>query len=323
MLLIAASAIIGYFVSAGHHSAEKVETIRVAAPALEQTALLYLANEQKFFARNGLKVVISDCDTGVTALKELHADKADIAEAAEFPIVKAFFDHQPIMIIACNDRFENDYLIVRTNRGITKIADLKRKRIGVALGTITEFYLHRLLWLNDIDPKEITIVDVIPARYAASLADNEVDALIAWQPFVHRIQEQEGRKVAVWPAQSSQAVYSLLACNKDWLAEHAGAARRFLKSLFEAEEYLLRHPEAAGMTIQHRLGYSDAYMRDVWPQHQFSLSLDQTLVLLMKDQAQWLIRNRLTAEHVIPDITQCIDSGPLRNVKREAVNIIQ
>ncbi len=36
----------------------KVETIRIGVPSLEQKALLYVAESQKLFSRNGLNIVI-------------------------------------------------------------------------------------------------------------------------------------------------------------------------------------------------------------------------------------------------------------------------
>jgi hypothetical protein len=46
-----------------------LETITIAGPPLEQNALLYVADQKRFFADHGLKVVIKDYDSGVTNLK--------------------------------------------------------------------------------------------------------------------------------------------------------------------------------------------------------------------------------------------------------------
>jgi NitT/TauT family transport system substrate-binding protein len=92
---------------------------------------------------------------------------AQIAEAAEFPVVATAFQKNQLRLIASNDRFENDYLIGRQDRGISAISDLKGKRIGVGLGTITEFYLGRFLALHGMKLQDVTLVDVKPAQFAA------------------------------------------------------------------------------------------------------------------------------------------------------------
>lgn len=181
-----------------------LEPIAFAVPPLEQNALLYIAEHKGFFAAQGLQVVIKDHDTGVAALQGLLQGEADIAEAAEFPFVRALFQKENVMIVGCNDKFENDYVVARKDRAIDSISDLVDKRIGVALGTINEFYLGRLLTLNGIDIRDVTLLDTKPADYVQAVARGDVDALIAWQPYIHRIQE-EVNGVLVWPAQSSQA----------------------------------------------------------------------------------------------------------------------
>ena len=53
---------------------------------------------------------MKDYDSGVTAIIGMLKGEADIAEAAEFPFVRAVFRKEKILAIACNDKFENDYL---------------------------------------------------------------------------------------------------------------------------------------------------------------------------------------------------------------------
>ena len=74
--------------------------------------------------------------------------------------------------------------------------------------------------------------------------------------------------------------------------------------------------------IQKRLGYEDSYVARIGPQHRFSLSLNQTLVVAMKDEAQWLIDSRLTNERTIPDFVSYMYTDALKAVKPDSVNII-
>ena len=315
--------LMGVFVSCskGDYSG-KVETITIGIPPLEQNALLYVADHEKFFINNGLHVVIKDYDTGVTAIMRMLKGEVDIAEAAEFPFVRAIFQKEKICVIACNDKFENDYIVVRKDRGITRISDLKGKRIGIALRTINEFYLGRFLALNGMNIRDVALVDLAPAQYVKAIATGDVDAIIAWQPYIHRIQK-ELKGVAVWPAQSSQAAYGVLVCNCEWVRQHTDPVKRFLKSLREAEDYLVRHPDETKAIVRKRLNYDDSYMASVWPQHQFTLSLDQTLMVAMKDEAQWMINSNLTTEKTIPDFVNYIYVDGLKAVKPEVANIIR
>lgn len=301
-------------------NAGKLETITLGLPALEQNALIYVAEQQGFFAQNNLKVVIRDFDTGVSAIEAMSKGEVDVAGAAEFPFVGSALRQEQINIIATTDKFENDYLVGRRDRGVEKVADLKGKRIGVARQSITEFFLGRLLELQGIKLEEVTLVDVKPARFVDALAQGEVDALVAWQPYIHQIQEQVNG-VVVLPAQSNQSVYGVLIGTNSWLRQHPNLVVSLLKSLKAAEDYIVLRPEQARATVQKRLGYDDRYMASIWTEHQFGLSLDHSLVVAMTDEARWMIKNRLTNAQQSPDFLNSVYVDGLVMVKPEAVDI--
>lgn len=300
----------------------QAETLTIGIPPLEQNALIYVADERGLFAGNGLNITIKTYDSGVSSMKGLLQGEVDLAAAAEFPVVRTAFQKEQIMIIASSDKFENDYLVGRKDRGIEAVTDLKGKRIGVTLQTINEFYLGRFLRLNRINRQEVEIVNIKPEQFVKAIATGEVDALIAWQPYIQQILEQEGNKVVVWPAQNNQVVYGLLVCRQDWLTQRPATVERFLKSLAEAEDYLVRYPDQAQAIVQKRLNYDERYVAGIWPQHQFSLSLDQSLILAMRDEARWMIDNQLTPEKQPPDFLDYIYLDGLQAVKPEAVNIL-
>ena len=300
----------------------RMENITIGAPPLEQNALIYIADDQRLFVRNSLNIAIKDYDSGMTAVNGMLKGEVGIAEAAEFPFVRTVFQKEQIWVIACNDKFENDYIVGRKDRRIKKVSDLKGKRIGVSLKTINEFYLGRFLGLNGINMEDIAPVDISPGQFVDAIAGGDVDAIIAWQPYINQILEKEGNSVVVWPAQSAQAVYGVLVCSHGWLTQHADALKRFLKALAEAEDYLVHHPDEAKAIVRKRLNYDDSYMARIWPQHRFSLSLDQTLIVAMKDEAQWMINSNLTSEKTIPDFVNYLYTDGLKTVKPEAVSII-
>ena len=61
----------------------------------------------------------------------------------------------------------------------------------------------------------------------------------------------------------------------------------------------------------------------IWPRQQFSLSLDQSLLAAMEDEARWMIKSGLTAEKRVPNFLDYIYEGGLKAIKPEAVSIIR
>jgi NitT/TauT family transport system substrate-binding protein len=297
-----------------------VEPLRISLPALEQNALIYIAADQGYFQQNGLDVTTQDYDSGVAALQALQDNDADLAVAAEFPVVRLLFQDTSLAVIASLDKFENDFIIARKDRGITQIADLKGKQVGVALKTINEFYLARFLELNGLQQADVTLVDLKPTEFVEAFSNGRVDALIAWQPYISQL-KQKMADVVIWPGQSSQPVYGLLVARQPWLAENPTAIRGFLQSLLQAEDFIANHPQAAKTIIQNRLKYEADYVDEIWQDHNFGLALDPSLIVAMSDEARWLIRSGFSDRTEAPEFYDAIYLDGLEALKPEAVTI--
>lgn len=299
--------------------AEKPESITVAAPALEQNALLYVADSRRFFARRGLKVTINDYDSGPAAIRALAQGTADVAETAEFPFVLAVLNKNRVSALAVNDRMMNVYLLARKDRGIESVSDLRGKRIGMARGTIVDFFLGRFLQLNSLSAGDVTLVDLSPSQFVDAIVNGDVDALAGWQPHVYQAMRQPGAALTVWSIHNGQPTYGMLISSNDWIQTHESAVERFLGSLDEAQRFIAAYPDDAKNIVERRLRYDSAYLDTVWPQHQFSLSLDFSLVIAMNDEARWLVDNNLTSEQAPPDFANSIYLDGLKAVVPEAV----
>jgi ABC-type nitrate/sulfonate/bicarbonate transport system substrate-binding protein len=136
------------------------------------------------------------------------------------------------------------------------------------------------------------------------------------------IQGELSNNIKIWPVQNQQLAYGLAYANTVWISENPERVNQFLKSLVQAEDYLIQNSESAKDTLKHHLSYGDAYLAQVWPNHRFSLTLDQSLILAMQDEAQWQITNNLTNATSVPNFLNYIYLDGLQSVKPESVNVI-
>jgi NitT/TauT family transport system substrate-binding protein len=301
----------------------KLEILTIAAVPTELNAMVYIAEDQKFFGRNGLQVTLKGYDSGATAAAGMLNAEADIALAAEFPIVRQVFNKKDIISFGTIAKYENTYIIWRTNSGIKTIQGLKGKRIGVTLQTISEFYLGRKLDLNGMNIHQVTLVDTKAAESEKALVNGEVDAVVTWEPWVSQINQRMGKEVITAALQSGQYAYWNLVSTADWTKNHTNTLERIMKSLIQAEGYLATHKNEAKAIVRKRMNFDDAYMEIIWPRYQFALSLDQSLITAMEDEARWMIMNKLTKEKSVPNFLDHIYEDRLKTIKSEAVNIIR
>ena len=107
-----------------------------------------------------------------------------------------------------------------------------------------------------------------------------------------------------WPAQSGQDAYCIAIATDNWTSAHPDTIDRFVKAIRQSESYVDSHPDEARTIIQRRLKYDKEFMGKIWQEHQFSLSLDQSLITAMEDEARWMITNNLTNATAIPDFPE-------------------
>ena len=172
--------------------------------------------------------------------------------------------------------------------------------------------------------QDITLVDLkTPAEWVNAIVNGDIDAVATAQPYANSVKDRLGANAAVWSAQSSQPLYTQVISTDEWITKHPELVIRFLKSLAQAEEYVIRNPAEAKAIIQKRLNLDAAYMETVWSQNQYSLSLDQSLIVAMEDEARWMISNGLTTEKQVPDFLNYIYEDGLRAIKPETVTIVR
>lgn len=309
------------FPNFGTTSSGTPESITIGLTPYEYSELIYVAEDQGFFTGNGLNVIIRDYNTTSQAIDGLLNDETDIAFTSEYAFVGKVLKKENISLIGNIDKYQSVYLIGRKDRGIENITDLEGKKIGLTRGTIGEFYLGRFLNLHDMSMQDVTLVDLQPSQYVQAFTNGSVDVLITVNKFIDQIQERLGNNTVLWSAQSSQPAFYVMACRNDWAASHPEQIKRFLKSLDQAEEYTINHPDDAKSIVQRRLNYSDAYAATMWTNHQFSLTLDQSLIAAMEDEARWMIKNNLTTGKTMPDFRDHIYTKGLEEVKPDAMNI--
>jgi NitT/TauT family transport system substrate-binding protein len=301
----------------------KMESITIGMDPSAVNSLIYIAEDQNYFTSNGFKIIIKNYTSGLAAVNGMLKEEVEIATAAEFVVVGQALQKESIRTMTSIDKFLHIYLVGRRDQGIGSIQDLKGKRIGVTLKTAAEFYLGRFLDLHGMNIRQVILVNVTPPQSVDALVKRDVDAVIAWQPNVKTIEDRLGSGIVKWSAQEGQAAYCMAIGRGEWVVKHPELIKRFLNSLAKAEKYFIHNPAEAKAIIQKRLNYDDAYIAAIWPEHQFALSLDQTLIVAMEDEARWMITNKLTSEKQVPDFGNYIYIDGLKTVKPEVVNIIR
>jgi NitT/TauT family transport system substrate-binding protein len=218
------------------------------------------------------------------------------------------------------------YIIARSDKGIENASDLVGKTIGVNEGTAPQFYLSRFLSENNIPQQDVTI-DYFPSsvplsEQVSALANGTIDADVNDVTTIALAQAEIGSSnIVAFPAQAGQSAFMSLVCRNDWITDNTQTIVQLLKALAQAETYTINYPSKTQSIIENKLNLTVA--QDLWLNYQFSLSLSQSLITAMQDEAQFMITNRLTNQTQIPNFTNYIYTAGLMAVKPQTVTIIK
>jgi len=298
-----------------------VEKIVVGVPKIVSTALFDVAADRGLFKAQGLDVEAVGYSSGLKAMDDLLQDKLDVAIATEFVVAVKYFLHPDVRILASIARPDLHEMIARKDRGITEPAHLKGKRIGVTRESSGDFFLETFLAHQGIPAGEVTILDIAPPKLPDALSAGTVEAVMTWEPMVGKIKERLGADAVSWPGQSRQAYYLLLMTRDSFVSKRPGTSERLLRALIEAEDYAATHVREAQDIVAKRLEHDSPAIQALWPRCDFRVRLDQDLLLLMEEEARWVLRHKRLQKEM-PNYLDVVHRDALRRIKPEAVSII-
>ena len=254
---------------------------------------------------------VIDFPTGRQAIDAMLAGRVHLAASSEFAVLAKRRDRIELRILAelaaTTDHLET---LARRDRGIAGPADVRGRRIAVAIGTDAEYFLTRSLEESGIAADAVERVSTPAADLVAAL-DSRADAVVAWEPHRSRIRDRFGDSVVGWPTQGARQAYGVLVAPAALTAEQEAGLEPLFRVLMAAEKFAASDPAAAQAIIARRLGLDGAIVAKLWKRFAVGLGLSRDLFERLADQAGWLKQT--------DDVRGLAWAGPLRAVKPGAV----
>lgn len=314
--------IVSQFAQSGSYTGP-VEEIKlgVSKAAPELSALIYIAENQNYFSDQKLNVEQIDQENGIVAQQNAEKGVIDMATTIDFAFASDSFTHESMRILATIGRAKFVEIIVRNDRGITIPTDLKGKKIGVVPKSASEFSMGKFLAFNNILLSEITVVPLTFSELQDAIVSGKVDAVATNDPFAYNIKKALGVKSIYWPTQETPGVYWMVVTSQDYITRHAHTTQRFLAALVQAEQFLKKNPFEAKEIVRLKLNLDKDYFEQTWSKSNFSVTLDQSLLLTLEEEARWRIAHSFTDKITIPNYIDYIYADALRKIRVDSVTV--
>jgi ABC-type nitrate/sulfonate/bicarbonate transport system substrate-binding protein len=300
------------------------EKVTIAYAATTDAVLAEVAHSRGYYREEGLEADPHLHPYGKLALEDVLKGNADFATVAETPVMFAIMRGEKISIIATiQTSSKNSSIIVRKDKGILTLKDLKGRKIATTLGTTSEFFLDAMLATHGISRNDVKVIDLMAEGIPAALANGEVDAASAFTPYVNFAQDKLGdRGITFYNEDIYIGTFNVVA-TQEFIRNNPGKVKKMLRALIKAEEFVKQNPDKAQKIVAGFSGMNIAIVRDIWTHTSFSVSLDQSLLLALEDETRWAINGRLTDVKKIPNYLEFIYTDGLVSVKPKAVKILR
>ncbi len=196
-----------------------------------------VAVEKEWFAEAGVDVEFEWFDY-VASMDAFAAGQLDaVGMTNGDALVTGATGAQSVMIIMNDYSNGNDMVI--GGPGISSVADLKGKKIGVEIGFVSHLLLLNALEDAGMSEADVELVNVPTNETPQVLASGDVDAIVAWQPSSGMaLNLVPGSKAIYTSADKPGLIYDLLAVSPSSLATRRDDWKKVAEVWYRVVDYL-------------------------------------------------------------------------------------
>lgn len=250
-MMLAAVATLGVAAGATQAQAQPWDIV-VGAASNVGGMIVFVAQGKGFFAEHDLNATVEVRNTGAALTTSLRAGEIDFAPAA--------FTNLPVALerglelrgvvgylgshFSSPTHDSNVGIIAHPDSGVTSVADLRGKTVGVTFGTTGDLYLQEVLLDNGMTVDDIDRINVAPPDHVSTLDSGGVDVQVAWEPNVTRALDTVDGSTLVIRGGGYVCFCAVMHGLPETVNDNPARTQAFVDAMSEAA-FWLRQPENA------------------------------------------------------------------------------
>jgi NitT/TauT family transport system substrate-binding protein len=212
----------------------------------------FIAQEEGYFKDNGLDVTLTDVENPADRFTAMAGGQLDGLSTTLDTLSQYCNPETPFKAILGLDESSGGDGIV-ANSSITSIADLKGKKIGVNLGSVSQFFLEYVFKENSLTDADVTLVRMSQGDVPAALAAGQIDAGVTWEPHL-TASVKNGATLLVDSKSTPGLIVDVLVMRQDVLDARPEVAPALIDAWYKSIAYLNSDTEDAETTMAKGLG---------------------------------------------------------------------
>ncbi len=257
-LRTATTALAALLAATAAHAADKLEELKIDFAYYSPVSLVlkekgWLEEELK---KDGIKVRWVQSLGSNKALEFLNAKSLDFGSSAGAAALLARINGNPVKSVYVYSKPEWTALVAAKDSPITKVADLKGKRIAATRGTDPHIFLIRTLAENGLTEKDVKIVLLQHQDGRLALVKGDVDAWAGLDPLMAQAELDDGAKLFYRNAEIN--TWGVLNTREDFAANYPDIVAKVLQAYEKARAFAVANPGELKRIITEQAKLTDA-----------------------------------------------------------------
>jgi len=221
-------------------------------------APFYIAQEEGYFAEQGLKVEFVSIATDVEATTAVLQGQIDVAgEFLTANLINGMANQSDVRIVADKGSLNPDVcsangLVVSTEllEGGFEIADMAGKRVAMAPTTVEGYLVQQLLDRADLTLDDLEIIQIPTPSELSALGDGSIDIVAASEPWMTRMSDEGyGRTWVEWESEFPGFQFAFILYGKKLTTDNPEAGNRFMTAYLKGVRQYNEGPTERNLEI--------------------------------------------------------------------------
>ena len=210
---------------------------------------MFVGVEKGLFKQHGVDLKLKVVNTGTDMVNAMHRNEVQFGDMSVTTFLKARHAGAPFRVVGMimNDAttaFADSPLaiVARRGSGITRVEDLKGRRVGLAKEQTSDEYLKMVLARRGMKYDDVSIENIMaPPALGPALAEGRVDAVVSWEPYNVMAMSKAPDSYEVLRGGGHLSYMMIVTVHDPMLKERPQLIQDFVNGLAAASHYTRQH----------------------------------------------------------------------------------
>jgi ABC-type nitrate/sulfonate/bicarbonate transport system substrate-binding protein len=215
-------------------------------------------------------------------------NKVDLTIAAEGPISYAFRYKPSFKILAFGGSNPEIAMFSRISSGITNSCDLKNKKIAYLPGTVSFFYLARLLDECNILKSEVDLLPMQSTIMLPALKSKSIDAFVMWEPWGIQAKTALVQDYLEYRRNDLYEYKIIYLAHLNAIQNKLEQIKLFLDAIEKAHLFIKSSPNESIEIFADKFKMDKAFLKDNFKNYKFNFEQPETTIKQIKQNENYL-----------------------------------